>query len=349
MAMITGGLVRTPRGMLPWRPVAPVVKAYQFLTKAPADKYRCLGVIGNWAHLTATYPGDHTPYSTHDITVGGKHFVPKKGWEYAIDAYVADMAGFEKWFLGRLRAGYYRCVKYWNILHRHWNRAVVKNGVPFAKASWSGDAHLHISIMPGSEYATDDILGDYEHWRTTGKNRPVKIPAQRPAPVLENAPAKPMDAAAAKLPKVGKGVTGPAVKVAQACLVARGIWPRNDHSARAQIDGKFGDGTAAKIRSLQKAAELPVTGVVDARTWAALTPDHPSTVIRGSAGFYVWLMQCLLLARGFNPGVIDGDAGDHTIAALKRFQVGHKVRNSVVRGRGDGIGGTATWVALVTF
>lgn len=344
MATITGGKLRTPRGTLSWVPVAPVAKAYEFMTRRSTDQYRCLGVVGDWAHLTASYPGDHTPYSTHDVRIGGKHYVPKRGFVYAIDAYVPDMAKFEKWFLGRLRAGHYRAVKYWNCLNRHWHRTVTKSGVPFAKSSYSGDHHLHISIMPGSEYDPVDIMGDYEHYRTTGANRPAKRP--------ETTPAKPaprlMDAAASKLTTLRRGSTGPTVKVAQACLLARELWPRTDASARKEISGEFGAATEAKLKQFQKQVGLPATGVVDARTWAALTPDQPPTVTRGSRGFYAWLMQCLLLARGFSPGVVDGDVGPNTIDALKRFQVARKVRNSVVAGRGDGIGGIHTWVALVT-
>ncbi len=350
MATIAGGQLRTPRGTLNWLPAAPVAKAYQFLTKAATDKYKCLGVVGNWEHLTAGYPGDHTPYSTHDLRIGGKHYVPKRGWVYAIDATVPEPEKFERWFLGRLRAGYYRCVKYWNILNRHWHRTVVKGGKPFGKPSWSGDHHLHMSIMPGSEYSTDDILGDYEHWRTTGKNRQVKIPAQRPRPSAPAKPAaRPMDTAAGKLPTLRRGSHGIVVKVAQACLVTRELWARNNASARKHIDGQYGPGTEAKIKEFQRQATIPVTGVVDARTWAALVPDHPSTVTRGSHGWYTWLIQCLLLARGFNPGFIDGIAGEPTVEALKRFQAARRVPKSVYRGRGDGIAGTETWVAFVTF
>jgi peptidoglycan hydrolase-like protein with peptidoglycan-binding domain len=350
MATITGGVLRTPRGMLSWRPVAPVALEFQFLTKSAKDGYVCLGVPGNWSHLTASFPGDHTPYSTHDITVNGVHYVPKKGWVYAFDAHVAEPAKFEQWFLGRLRAGYYPFVKYWNISGRHWNRAVVKAGKPFAKSSYSGDDHLHVSAMPGSEYATTAcFLADYERWRTTGKNTTVKAPTV----VLGRSAPKPavklMDAAAAKLPAQAQGTHGVATKVIQGCLIAREVWPRNDHSARARMTGIYDAGTAAAVKAFQAKVKLPATGVVDSRTWQALSPDQTSTVIRGTDGFYAWLMQCLLLARGFNPGVIDGDAGDNTIAALKRFQVADHVRNSVVNGHGDGIGGPGTWVALITF
>ena len=350
--MLTGGQVRTPRGVLAWRPVAPVAKAFQFLTASAKDRYQCLGVIGNWSHLTAANPGDHTPYSTHDIWVGGKHYVPKKGWEYAFDAKVPSPEKFESWFLGRLRTGHYPAVKYWNILGRHWSRSVVKNGKPFARASRSRDEHLHMSFMPGYEYAASvDILGDYDYWLRNGKNKGAKPVAQKPdkKPVGKPAGPDPMAVAIGKLPVLRKGSKGTQVKVAQACLVARGLWPLNDRSAREQIDGAFGDGTVEKVRALQKRSSLPVTGVIDLATWRAMLPNKPPAVVRGKDGFYVSLMQCLLLARGFDPGTVDGDAGDRTVLAIKRIQVTRKVRNSVVAGRGDGIGGTNTWVALITF
>lgn len=346
MATITGGSVRTPRGTLSWRPVAPVAKAYQFVTRSGTDAYRCLGVIGNQAHLAASNPGDHTPYSTHDTWVGGKHYVPKRGWVYAIDLLVPEPAKFEKWFLSRLRAGHYPQVKYWNILHRHWNRRTVKAGKPFAKSSYSADHHLHLSIMPDGEYAPIDPLGDYEYFRTTGKNRPTAKPVAKP---VESAPARPLDAAAAKLPALKLGATGVAVKVLQAMLFARESWHRNNRNARAVMDGKFDVDTAAAVRGFQRKVGLPVTGDMNAATWRLLSPDKPDTVIRGTTGFYAWLMQSLLLVRGFDPGPIDGDVGDKTIAALKRMQQTRKVPNSVVNGRGDGIGGINSWVTLLKF
>lgn len=349
MATITGGSARTPRGTLSWRPAAPVAKAYEFLTRNASDAYRCLGVIGNWSHLSSSNPGDHTPYSSHDTWVGGRHYVPKRGWVYAIDLLVPGAATFERWFLSRLRAGVYPQVKYWNISHRHWNRRVVKAGKPFAASSYSGDSHLHISFMPGAEYAVIDVLGDYERYRSTGKNTPVVKPATRPTESTPVTPAaRPVDEAAAKLAVLKQGASGVSVKVLQAFLVAREMWPRNNASVRAHCDGEFGAGTTTAVRAFQKKVGLPVTGVVNAATWRLLAPDKPDTVIRGTDGYYAWLMQCLLLVRGFNPGTIDGDAGDNTIAALKRFQQVRKVRNSVVAGHGDGVGGTNTWVALLT-
>lgn len=349
MATITGGTARTPRGTLSWRPVAPVAKAYEFVTRHASDAYRCLGVIGNWSHLSSANPGDHTPYSSHDTWVGGRHYVPKRGWVYAIDLLVPEASKFERWFLSRLRAGVYPQVKYWNILYRHWNRRVVRAGKPFAAASSSGDHHLHISFMPGAELAVIDVLGDYERYRVTGKNTTVAKPAAKPTESAPATPAaRPVDDAVAKLAVLKQGASGVSVKVAQALLFAREAWPRSNDSARQHLDGQFGADTTAKVRAFQKKMGLPVTGVINTATWRMLAPDKPETVIRGTGGYAAWLMQSLLLVRGFNPGVIDGDAGDNTIAAMKRFQQVRKVRNSVVAGRGDGVGGTSTWVALVT-
>lgn len=351
MATITGGRFRNPRTgtTASVRITAPVVKQYEFATKAGKDSYYCLGVVGNTSHLMARVPGDHTWFSKHSTFrhPGGPTVYPKRGFIYAGDWYVPDMATFERWLLARLRAGVYlNLIKYFNISNRHWNRKAVRAGKMFAYATYSPDPHLHLSWMPGAEYAIVDLFGDYEHYRTTGRNRPASA-AAKPRPAAPKTRA--MDDAARKLPDIGKGRAGGLVKAAQACLVAREMWPRTDVSARRHIDGVLRTDTEAKVKQFQKLVGLPVTGVIDARTWAALTPDQPATVIRGSHGWYVWLLQTLLLARGYDPGTVDGDAGDNTIAALKRFQAARKVKNSVVRGRGDGIAGINTWVALVTF
>lgn len=333
MATITGGRVRTPRGVLSWRPAAPVARAFEQYTARGDDGYVCAGVIGNSAHLNRRPPEDHTPYSSDDITVGGKRYVPKAGWVYAIDGHVPEQAKFERWFLGRIRAGFYKSVKYFNINNRHWTRV---NG--FKSAYRSGDEHLHISVMPGSEYSTDDYLGDYEHWRTTGRN----VGGKPAAP----APAKPgvLDQLVRKLPPVRRGHNTVLVGLVQAALVARTFLPERADS----IDREFGPKTESGVKRLQGSKSVQATGVVDASTWDLLFPEQNPAVSRGDHGYYALLMQGLLLARGFNPGDLDGDFGDKSVAALKRFQVAKKVKNSVVKGRGDGIGGDATWACLVT-
>lgn len=334
--------------------VAPVAKMFVYATRSGRDGYACLGVVGNRAHLMANTPGDHSWFSRHTTfrIVGGPTLYPRKGWIYAGDWHVPEPEKFERWLLARLRAGVYlNVVKYFNINNRHWNRKAVRRGTMFAFWSHSGDAHLHLSIMPGAEYAIVDLFGDYERFRTTGKNRPATGAAAKPATrpsSTKPAPAKarPVDVAARRLPPVRAGRSGRLVRLVQAGLVAHGLWPVTD--AKAVIDGAFGPKTESRVKIFQRSKNIKVTGIVDTATWDALMPDDPPTVKRGSDGYYVRLVQCLLLAWGVDPGGVDGEAGDATVAAIQRFQIDRRVRNSVVRGRGDGIGGTATWVAFLT-
>lgn len=333
MATITGGRANTPRGVIAWRPVSPVARTYEHYTANSADGYVCAGVLGNHAHLWRQPPEDHTPFSSDDITIAGKRYMPKPGWVYAIDGHVPDQVKFEKWLLARIRAGYYKSIKYFNINGRHWTR--VNN---FQKAYRSGDEHLHLSFMPGSEYNTDNPLRDYQIFRTTGKN----VAGKPHAP----APARPgvLDAAVRRLPPVRLGHATVLVGLVQAALVAGKLLP----CTAASIDRDFGPKTEDGVKVFQRKASIPRTGVVDTATWDALFPEQNPAVSRGDDGYFPLLMQALLLARGFNPGPLDGDFGDASVTALKRFQVAKRVKNSVVRGRGDGIGGDATWISLVT-
>ena len=352
MATLSGGTYRNPRTgrAESARVSAPVAKMYEYATRSGKDAYRCLGVVGNTSHLLARTPGDHTWFSKHSTfrKPGGPTVYPKRGWIYAGDWIVPEMAKFERWLLARLRAGYYtRLIKYFNILNRHWNRKAMRGGKMFAYANYSPDHHFHCSWMPGAEFAIVDLFADYEHFRDIGRNR-LPSPAARPE---SKAPAKPagpdpVDAAVRKLPAIRRGMKNRAVGICQAALVAHVYWP--SAAIDRWIDRDFGPGTEAKVKTFQEAKGLKVTGVVDTATWDALLPDAPPTVQRGSDGFYVRMAQCLLYAWGQNPGRVDSKAGDKFVAALQRFQAARKVRNSVVKGRGDGIGGRNTWVAFFT-
>lgn len=331
---LTGGTVRTPYGLKSWQPVRPVATMFAYYTANTGDGYVCAGVIGNTAHLGRRPPEDHTPYSRDSIWSGGRHYIPKAGWVYAIDGHVPEQQKFERWFLARIRAGFYPWVKYFNINNRRWTRAN-----RFASAFTSADEHLHVSVMPGSEYAGGNPLADYQYWRVHGRN----VPTRKPQPPIPHRGI--LDAAARKLPEQRRGSRGVPVRIAQAALIAGGSFLPHE---RSQIDGIFGDHTDAAVRELQRATAITVDGIIGIHTWDALFPEDNPTVSRGSHGRYALLMQSLLFARGFDPGPLDADFGDLSVAALKRFQVAHRVARSVVRGRGDGIGGDATWEALIT-
>jgi murein DD-endopeptidase MepM/ murein hydrolase activator NlpD len=134
-----------------------------------------------------------------------------------------------------------------------------------------------------------------------------------------------------------KATGDPAVAALQIGLHARRVY----HDS---IDGIPGPLTAAAVRRLQRKARVPVDGVVDKRTRAALgrLGRHRlgTRVLRlGDVGWDVSALQFLLAWRGFPLGVFDGRIGAHTEAALQRFQ--HWVGLPV-----DGVAGPATLTAL---
>lgn len=68
------------------------------------------------------------------------------------------------------------------------------------------------------------------------------------------------------MPTLAAGAEGNAVVVLQGLLIQQGFFLDRD----ANRDGHFEGGTDERVRRLQADRQLPVTGVVDAATWAAL-------------------------------------------------------------------------------
>jgi peptidoglycan hydrolase-like protein with peptidoglycan-binding domain len=129
----------------------------------------------------------------------------------------------------------------------------------------------------------------------------------------------------------------PAVAALQVGLHARRLY-------RDSIDGIAGPQTAQAVRRLQRKARVPVDGVVDDRTRAALgrlgRPRLGTRLLTaGAVGWDVSALQFLLAWHGFPLGVFDGRFGLHTEAAVRRFQrwAGLPV---------DGAAGRATLAAL---
>jgi len=110
------------------------------------------------------------------------------------------------------------------------------------------------------------------------------------------------------------------------------------------IDGLVGPQTVAAVRTAQRRAHLPVTGLADRRTRATLGPlGRPLFGTRAlrarSFGLDVSVLQFLLTSKGFYEGPLDGYFGPWTQRALRRFQ--RSVRLSV-----DGVVGPRTVTAL---
>ncbi|MFI8926446.1 peptidoglycan-binding protein [Streptomyces sp. NPDC053474] len=80
-------------------------------------------------------------------------------------------------------------------------------------------------------------------------------------------------------------------------------------------------------------------GRADGVRYAGYATTATAILDRGSSGWEVVEVQCLLRAHGFGAGKVDGAYGDGTKAAVKRFQ---RARDLVA----DGIVGPDTWGAL---
>jgi peptidoglycan hydrolase-like protein with peptidoglycan-binding domain len=139
------------------------------------------------------------------------------------------------------------------------------------------------------------------------------------APAAPAAPATPASPATV----LQKGSLGDAVKTAQQQLMSAGI------PVKGGADGVFGTNTAAAVSAFQQARGLPVTGVIDAATAAALAaPSSPAAAVSpllglkaGSLGTSVQQLQQALIAAGVTVrGGADGIFGPATSQAVKDFQ-----------------------------
>ena len=111
------------------------------------------------------------------------------------------------------------------------------------------------------------------------------------------------------------------------------------------IDGLVGPQTVAAVRSAQRRAHLPVTGIADKKTRWSLGPlGRPlfgTRVMRtGIFGYDVSVLQFLLTRHGVYNGPLDGYMSTSTAAALRRYQ-------RQVDLTSDGVVGPRTVAALV--
>ncbi len=155
----------------------------------------------------------------------------------------------------------------------------------------------------------------------------------------------------------GGSLTGVALALVVALLAAAAPASANPQQAGVQvalralglysgpIDGEIGPATVSAIRAAQLKAHLPVTGIADARTRAALgplgTPLLGARVLRPrDFGLDVAVLQFTLLRDGLYAGALDGYVGKETEAAIRRYQLQASLAP-------DGIVGPATVASLV--
>lgn len=107
------------------------------------------------------------------------------------------------------------------------------------------------------------------------------------------------------------------------------------------FDGVYGSGTQMAVEELQADKGLPVTGIVDADTWAALfgaaRPAH-TTLKKGSTGGEVYYLQMALWAEGYYL-YCNGTYGDDTVDDVCDYQ--RKMDLEI-----DGAVGPKTWAKL---
>ncbi len=108
----------------------------------------------------------------------------------------------------------------------------------------------------------------------------------------------------------------------------------------SDITGSFDVTTEQAVKDFQQGAGLTVDGIVGPATWQALPADPDTPVLsRGASGSVVTALQQGLKkysTPATDPGLVDGDFGPKTKAAVKAYQQDRAVHV-------DGIVGDQTW------
>jgi peptidoglycan hydrolase-like protein with peptidoglycan-binding domain len=108
----------------------------------------------------------------------------------------------------------------------------------------------------------------------------------------------------------------------------------------SDITGSFNVTTEQAVKDFQQGAGLTVDGIVGPVTWQALPADPDTPVLsRGASGSVVTALQQGLKkysTPATDPGLVDGDFGPKTKAAVKAYQQDRAVHV-------DGIVGDQTW------
>ena len=112
-----------------------------------------------------------------------------------------------------------------------------------------------------------------------------------------------------------KGDSGASVKTLQEKLKALGY-------LTGTVDGKYGAGTEAAVKSFQKASGLTETGTADPDTLTAVYAAKIPVILfkRGAKGDDVSALQQKLKALGYLTGSVDGSYGAGTVKAVEAFQ-----------------------------
>lgn len=137
--------------------------------------------------------------------------------------------------------------------------------------------HIGIGAITTVEGNSSDMVARrsyaVEDSKIAGYGRPnyalvekAQLPADpEPEKPAEEQKPEPQTEITLRLPTLVKGSSGSTVELAQILLIGRG------HTCGWYgVDGDFGPATELAVRNYQASAGLPVTGVIDPATWAAL-------------------------------------------------------------------------------
>lgn len=144
---------------------------------------------------------------------------------------------------------------------------------------------------------------------------------------------------------IHKGDDGEDVKTLQQVLIGLGY-----ALPKYGADGEYGAETVTAVKAFQCDHGLEADGICGPLTWAALdasveagngSSSARDTLRKGDKGEAVKALQRALVGLGYDllKYGADGDFGDETLAAVKKFQRNHGLS-------ADGIVGPKTWAAL---
>ena len=132
-----------------------------------------------------------------------------------------------------------------------------------------------------------------------------------------------------------KGASGPSVLAVQQRLKALGYY-------KGTLDGRFGSGTLAAVKSFQTLNGLRVDGKVGPKTLAKLNASDAvawyATVTygklrRGTTGSAVVKLQTALQALGYYKGAITGYFSQETELAVRNFQTANNLKVDGIAGQ----------------
>jgi peptidoglycan hydrolase-like protein with peptidoglycan-binding domain len=353
---------------VPAKPLSNVLDiASGYLPQDSCDPAAKPGVTAFMNLILATYKVGFSDGIVRDCGIGGtSEHKEGRAWDWAIPATTKDRATAQ-YVVNWLSAGNGQMARRFGIMYIIWDRHIW--GVYRPQDGWraySGESahtdHVHFSFSwDGAEKRTSWWTGVPVSVADRGPCQPY---AGQPAPIYtgrttvscSTPPTPPHTTYALVWP----GQTTSSVKVAQRAL---GV----------TADGTFGAGTRTALIAWQKTHQVPVTGVLDAATWAKLVPATPpapvnivapvahgtlyipplststlerlahttsvssylKTVVReGSSGKAVRALQVALAIAPY-----DGQFGPITLKAVKAFQTSRHLKAT-------GVVDSATWTQV---